>query len=261
MLPPSTPPGTFLATPIPAKPRFLAVASGKGGVGKTWFSITLAHALAKRGRRVLLFDADFGLANVDIQLGLVPRRDLGHVLSGDTTFAEAVEPFPQGGFDVLAGPSGSGALASMAPGTLDRVLGLLGAQGTGYDHVLLDLAAGLDGGVRVTAAWADALIVLATDEPTSITDAYATIKLHASDRPDGDIRLVVNQAATPAAAERTAAIIGRACTTFLGRAPQFLGGIRRDPRVPLAIRHQALLLTRHPATPAALDVETIASRL
>ena len=242
-------------------PRFLAIASGKGGVGKTWFSITLAQALARRGRRVLLFDADFGLANVDIQLGLSPRHDLGHVLSGETSFTNAIEPFPPGGFDVLAGPSGSGALASMGAGLLDRVLGLLSSHGTGYDHVLLDLAAGLEGGVRLTAAWADALIVLATDEPTSITDAYATLKLHASDRPDGDVRLVVNQAASPAAAERTAAIIGRACTTFLGRAPLFLGGIRRDPRVPLSIRHQALLLTRHPATPAAQDVEAIAARL
>ena len=247
--------------PSPFGPRFLAVASGKGGVGKTWFSITLAHALARRGRRVLLFDADFGLANVDIQLGLVPRRDLGHVLSGETDFAGAVEPFAPGGFDVLAGPSGSGALASMGAGVLDRVLGLLGAQAAGYDHVLLDLAAGLEGGVRVTAAWADALIVLATDEPTSITDAYATLKLHAADRPEGDVRLVVNQAATPAGAERTAGVIGRACTTFLGRAPVFLGGIRRDARVPLTIRHQALLLTRHPATLAAVDVEAIASRL
>ena len=246
--------------PSPLGPRFVAIGSGKGGVGKTWFSITLAHALARRGRRVLLFDADFGLANVDIQLGLVPGRDLGHVISGKATFAEAVEQFGPGGFDVLAGPSGSGALASMGAGVLDQVLGMLRAGGAGYDHVLLDLAAGLDGGVRVTAAWADALIVLATDEPTSITDAYATLKLHAADRKEGDVRLVVNQAATPAGAERTAVVISRACTTFLGRAPLFLGGIRRDARVPLSIRHQALLLTRHPATPAAVDVEAIAGR-
>lgn len=242
-------------------PRFIAVGSGKGGVGKTWFSITLAHALARLDRRVLLFDADFGLANVDIQLGLTPHHDLGHVLAGVASFDQAVTTCGPGGFDVLAGSSGSGALSAMTSATLERVLALLGVHGVRYDHVLLDLGAGLEGGVRQVAAWADALLVLATDEPTSMTDAYATLKLHAADRPDGDVRLVVNQAASSSAADRTAAVLTRVCTSFLGRAPAFLGGIRRDPRVPLAIRHQALLLTRHPSTNAALDVERIAAAL
>ena len=242
-------------------PRFIAVASGKGGVGKTWFAITLAHALARQGRSVLLFDADFGLANVDIQLGLAPRHDLGHVLAGTVTIDAAIEPYLDGNFDVLAGCSGSGALASLDASLLERVLGLLGTVGARYDHVLLDLGAGLEGGVRQVAAWADTLLVLATDEPTSLTDAYATLKLHAADRPSGDMRLVVNQATTPAAAERTAAVLARVCSSFLGRAPVFLGGIRRDPRVPATIRQQALLLTRYPSTPAALDVERIAAAL
>ena len=242
-------------------PRFIAIASGKGGVGKTWFAITLAHALARRGRRVLLFDADFGLANVDIQLGLTPQHDLGHVLVGAVSFEDAIQSFPAGGFDVLAGRSGSGALASLDASTLERVLALLGVHGGRYDHVLLDLGAGLDGAVRQAAAWSDALLVLATDEPTSMTDAYATLKLHAADRPGGDVRLVVNQASSPAAADRTASVLNRVCTSFLGAAPIFLGGVRRDPRVPLAIRHQALLLTRHPTTQAALDVERIAAAL
>jgi flagellar biosynthesis protein FlhG len=242
-------------------PRFIAIASGKGGVGKTWFAITLAHALARQGRRVLLFDADFGLANFDIQLGLTPRHDLGQVLAGIVTIEAAIERYPDGNFDVLAGCSGSGALASLDPSLLERVLGVLGTYGTRYDHVLLDLGAGLEGGVRQVAAWADALLVLATDEPTSLTDAYATLKLHVAGRPSGDMRLVVNQAASPAAAQRTAAVLARVCTSFLGRAPVFLGGIRRDPRVPATIRQQSLLLTRYPATPAALDVERIAATL
>jgi flagellar biosynthesis protein FlhG len=242
-------------------PRFIAIASGKGGVGKTWFAITLAHALARQGRRVLLFDADFGLANVDIQLGLTPRHDLGQVLAGTVTIDAAIERYPDGSFDVLAGCSGSGALASLDPSLLERVLGVLGTYGARYDHVLLDLGAGLEGGVRQVAAWADALLVLATDEPTSLTDAYATLKLHVAGRPSGDMRLVVNQAASPAAAQRTAAVLARVCTSFLGRAPIFLGGIRRDPRVPATIRQQSLLLTRYPGTPAALDVERIAATL
>ena len=241
-------------------PRFLAIASGKGGVGKTWFSITLAQALAKAGRRVLLFDADFGLANVDIQLGFTPKFDLGHVLAG-VAMESAIEHFAAGGFDVLAGRSGSGALAALDPALLDRTLSLLMAQAARYDHVLLDLGAGLEGGVRRMAAWADALVVLATDEPTSMTDAYATLKLHAADRPDGDVRLIVNKAGSAAGAERTATTICRACSTFLGRAPTFLGSVRQDARVSDAIRHQALLLTRHPSSPAAQDVERIATTL
>ncbi len=242
-------------------PRFVAIASGKGGVGKTWFAVTLAHALALEGRRVLLFDGDLGLANIDIHLGMVPRHDLGDVLAGTVPFPDAVTRHAPGGFDVLAGRSGSGALAGLDPALLDRVLALLATHGAAYDHVLLDLAAGLEGGVRRMAAWADALLVVASDEPTSITDAYATLKLHAADRPGGDARLVVNAAASPGAAHRAAASIARACTAFLGHAPALLGAIRRDPRVPQSIRNQALLLTRHPGSPAAQDVARIAATL
>lgn len=241
--------------------RSVAVASGKGGVGKTWFSITLAHALAQRGRRVLLFDGDLGLANVDIQLGLMPRRDLGDVLAGTATAAEAIEPFAAGGFDVLAGRSGSGALAELEQGLLDATLALLQAQKARYDDLVLDLGAGLESGVRRMAAWADMLLVIATDEPTSLTDAYATFKLHAADRPGGVARLVVNQVGSTAGATRTATTLQRACTTFLGRAPEMLGSVRRDPRVADAIRHQVPLLTRHPGCGAAHDVGKIAAVL
>src|SRR5438445_9676933 len=87
------------------KSNIIAVASGKGGVGKTWFSITLAHALAKAGHRTLLFDGDLGLANIDVQLGMTPRRDLGSVIPGQTTMAQAVDRFAEGGFDIIAGRS------------------------------------------------------------------------------------------------------------------------------------------------------------
>ena len=244
-----------------SSPRTIAIGSGKGGVGKTWFAITLAHALAKAGRRVLLFDADFGLANVDIQLGLIPKHDLGDVLDGSVPLSDAVQPYPPGGFDVLAGRSGSGALAAMAPARVERALAMLEAGCDRYDDLLLDLGAGLEGGVRRIAAWASLLLVIATDEPTSLTDAYATLKLHAADRPTGEARLVVNQAASAGAAERTAATLRRACSTFLGRSPAYLGGIRHDRHVADAIRHQSLLLTRHPASNAALDLDRIRAAL
>jgi len=244
-----------------SSPRTIAVASGKGGVGKTWCAITVAHALAREGKRVLLFDGDLGLANVDVQLGLMPDVDLGSVLARGSPLADAVIPVDGGGFEVIPGRSGSGDLSSIAPDALERLLADLRDAGASHDHVLLDLGAGVGRAVRRMAAWADAVFVLATDEPTSLTDAYATLKLYAADRPDGDARLIVNQAASPAAGERTANTLTRACETFLGRAPSLAGIIRKDPRVPEAIRRQALLLTRHPTSPAAADLERIAAKL
>jgi flagellar biosynthesis protein FlhG len=237
--------------------RMLAVASGKGGVGKTWFSITLAHAMARTGRRVLLFDGDLGLANVDIQLGLLPDRDVGAVSSGRLSLAEAAQPYEPGGFDIVAGRSGSGALSMLDAASLERVLAGLRTACGQYDAIVLDLGAGVDRHVRRMAAGSDTLLVLATEEPTSLTDAYALLKLHASDRPDADTRVVVNMASTKAAGERTYATLERACQTFLGRAPLLAGVIRRDDRVRDAIRRQTLLLLRHPTCLAASDVEQV----
>jgi flagellar biosynthesis protein FlhG len=241
--------------------RTIAIASGKGGVGKTWFAITLAHALARRHSRVLLFDADLGLANVDIQLGLTPRQDLGGVIAGSATLTDATVHHADGGFAVIAGRSGSGALSAIDPTVLERTLAALRGEAERYDMVLLDLGAGLGRAVRRMSAWADTLMVLATEEPTSLTDAYAVMKLYATDRPSGDVRVVVNQAATRHAGERTFATLERACRTFLGRAPSLAGIVRRDERVRDAIRRQMLLLTRHPASVAAADVEAVSRSL
>lgn len=245
--------------------RLIAVASGKGGVGKTWLSITLAHALARRGRRVLVFDGDFGLANVDIQLGLTPERDLGAVLAGRASLAESVLHYQEGGFDVLAGRSGSGALAGLDSAALDMILAALGQATETYELVLLDLGAGLERPVRCLAASADTLLVLATEEPTSLTDAYAVLKLHTADRSKrnnpGDPRIIVNQAANRTAGERTYEALRRACAAFLGLTPRFAGVIRRDERVPETIRRQGLLLTRYPTCGAAEDIEQVCRAL
>lgn len=244
-----------------SRARTIAIASGKGGVGKTWFAITLAHALSRHGRRVLLFDADLGLANVDIQLGLTPRLDLASVTSGRASIADVTVQHSDGGFAIVAGRSGSGVLSALDPAALEGILAALQAEAARFDVVLLDLGAGLERPVRRMSAWADRLLVLATEEPTSLTDAYAVLKLYAADRPDGDARVVVNQAASRSGGERTFATLERACQTFLGRAPGLAGIIRRDEHVRDAIRRQTLLLSRYPNAPAAADVETIARLL
>ena len=238
--------------------RVIAVASGKGGVGKTVIAVTLAHALAQLGRRVLLFDADLGLANVDIQLGLMPEADLSAVAAGRMSLAEARLHHPEGDFDIVAGRSGSGVLSALSATSLELLLEAVREMTFGYDVIILDLGAGLDRSVRRMAAFADTLLVVATDEPTSLTDAYAVLKLHAADAPGADARLVINQAANVAGGQRTAGKLQRACQTFLGKAPGLAGIIRRDPQITDAIRRQCLLLTRHPGSQAGADILAIA---
>lgn len=242
--------------------RLIAVASGKGGVGKTWLAITLAHALAGAGQRVLLFDGDLGLANVDIQLGLLPDRDLGAALAEGRSLLTAAVHYAPGGFDIVAGRSGLPALAGLTAETLDHLTeDLIGATHR-YDIVLADLSAGIDTATRRMAAASDTLLLVITDEPTSLTDAYAVLKLHAADCHAGGARqIVVNQAPTLAAGERSHATIARACAHFLGFTPELAAVIRRDDRVRDAIRRQTLLLTRSPTCPAASDVSALAARL
>ena len=244
--------------------RLVAIASGKGGVGKTFFTITLAQAMAQAGRQVLLLDGDLGLANVDLQLGLMPEHDLVAVLAGRVGLAEATRRHPAG-FDVLAGRSGSANLCAIDGEGLSGLLDRLRAQSS-WQTVLLDLAAGLERPVRRMASGADTLLVVVTDEPTSLTDAYAVLKLHAAERPEADwsagqTRIVVNQAESLGAGEQTYASLARACETFLRRRPPLAGVVRRDERVRDAIRQQSPLLTRHPGAVAAHDVVRIAALL
>ena len=159
----------------------IAVASGKGGVGKTFMSITLASALAKAGRRVLLVDGDLGLANVDVQLGIAPETDLAAVVAGWVELDDAVTPVDGGagggGFDVLPGRSGSGALAELPTEEVARLAAGLSALALQYDHLVLDLGAGIEANCMRLARAADKSLVVITDDPASMTDAYAFIKV------------------------------------------------------------------------------------
>jgi flagellar biosynthesis protein FlhG len=238
--------------------RLVVIASGKGGVGKTCLAIGLAQALAERGRRVALVDGDLGLANVDVQLGLDPRRDLGDVLAGACTPAEALISHPAG-FAVLPGRSGAAGLAALDDAALARAARLL--RTLPAEEVVLDLGAGIGRAQRRLAAAADRLLVVVTEEPTSLTDAYAVLKLHRQDAGPGRAEVVVNLAAGAPQAARVHATLDAACRNFLGRGVGFAGAVRRDARVPAAIRAQVPLLTRHPATPAAEDLRALAASL
>lgn len=246
----------------PASPalgrNIVTVASGKGGVGKTWFSVTLAHALARAGRHVLLFDGDLGLANVDLQLGLAPKGDLDSVLANRLEIGDAVTHYEPGGFDIVAGRSGSGALAALPvshlTGLRDSLIELAGR----YDTAIVDLSAGVEQAVRILSGAAAIRLVVTTDEPTALTDAYAFIKLTTMRGNPSATRIVVNMAASESDGRHTYTTLSKACQNFLSMTPALAGIVRRDRHVREAIRNQAPLLTRYPNCDAAVDVESIA---
>lgn len=250
-------PKTTRTSPVFRGDNILAVASGKGGVGKTWFSITFAHSLVKAGKKVLLFDGDLGLANVDVQLGLTPKHDLRQVIEGKVTLEQAVEKCPDTGFDILAGQSGAGNLASMPTEEVIKLRDQLLEIAKNYDYLVIDLGAGVDRPVRILASSAKTVFIVVNEEPTSLTDAYAFIKLtHAAGLSDS-IHVVVNEASNRNDGEKVFETLTKVCNNFLKFRPNLAGIIRLDKMVPEAIRNQMPLLTRHPNSNAAFDIEVM----
>ncbi len=241
--------------------HLVAVASGKGGVGKTWFSICLSHMLAKQGKKVLLFDGDLGLANIDVQLGLMAKRDLNDVIEGHLELEHVVEHYEEGGFDIVAGRSGQGSLSSLPVQKLNDLLIQTRKILPKYDMVIIDLGAGIDRTVRFVAAGADSNIVVTNDEPTSLTDAYAFIKLSHATGHSNNIKIVINVASSDKEGNSTYNTLLKACKNFLNISPPLLGIIRQDSRVKEAIRAQTPFLTRYPNTETAKDIEKIAQQV
>jgi flagellar biosynthesis protein FlhG len=243
--------------------KLITIASGKGGVGKTWFSVTLTHALSQLGKKTLLFDGDLGLANVDIQLGQVPERDLGDVIAGNAVMSDVITCYDKntGSFDYIPGKSGSGALGALSRDMLRSIRGGLVTLSDAYDHVLLDMAAGIDPAVTTLCNHTGRILVVMTADPTSLTDAYAFIKVTVTKNPKANISIVVNNAANKREGERTYESIKRACEGFLKISPPLQGIIRADAKVVDAIRSQIPLIARHPQSEAAADVKAIAASL
>ena len=241
--------------------NMIAVASGKGGGGKTWFSVTLAHALSSLRQKTLLFDGDLGLANIDIQLGLMVKDDLGSVIAGAKTLNQIIHHCDKTHFDIIAGRSGSAGLASMPVGRLQILGEDLSLLASNYNKVILDMGAGVEKPVRILSGMAEKIIVLCTDEPTSLTDAYAFIKIMAMQYPKCNLNVVINQANSIREGQRTYDTLLKACRNFLKISPELLGIIRRDTRVRDSIRNQAPLISRYPTSEAAEDVIAIAGKL
>jgi len=247
------------------KPHLTAIGSGKGGTGKTLIATSLAHALAHEGERVLLCDADLGLSNTSVHLGLDDCGDLPGFLSGDAALEESVAPVLggagiRGGFDIIAAPSGCGALANLGEAGAQTLLSKLKAA-KNYDRVLLDLGAGVDASVMRFAASSDDVLLVLTPDPAALTDAYAFVKILKRMTANRVPQLLVNMAGSEAEARRTADALAATCDSFLKTRPDYLGAIPRDPNALDAVRRQAALLTLYPQSQAAAAVTAAARRL
>lgn len=240
--------------------RVIAVTSGKGGVGKTNVSVNFSYALIGLGQEVMLLDADLGLANVDVLLGTVPSRHLGHALAGQADILDIIYEGP-GGLKLIAGGSGVGELADLPETELLRFIQSMRKLESQADYLVVDTGAGLGRSVRNFVLAADMVLVVTTPEPTAMTDAYALIKSVVQKNPAADIKLVVNQVESKAEGEEAVARLSAAMLRFLGATPDFLGAIPADREVPRCVRNQQPFFLAAPASQASMAVRTIASKL
>ncbi|PPR79800.1 MAG: Flagellum site-determining protein YlxH [Alphaproteobacteria bacterium MarineAlpha2_Bin1] len=241
--------------------NIITIASGKGGVGKTWLASTMADCLGKKNKKVLLFDGDLGLANIDVQLGINPERDISGLILNKYTFDEAVYKVREANFELLAGISGSGVLSSLNISTLRRLKNELIENSKKYDYVILDLAAGIDSPVRSLTIENGEVYVITTSDPTSLTDAYAFIKLIKIKYPKIKINIVINMVSSKNEGLETYQILSKSCSNFLNLKIKLAGIIRYDRNVNESIKNQKLFLYRYPISTAAKDIHDICEKI
>ena len=247
----------------PARPlrpglgRAILVASGKGGVGKTSITVNLAIAIARAGRRVVVLDADLGMANVDILCGLAPRLNLGHVLDGSVDLRHAMLEGPAG---VLIVPGANGRARMSHPDEVRAAAlsGVIRRLREAAELVLIDSSAGIGPGVTALAAEVDEVLVVTTPEPTAITDAYALMKVLCMGPTAPRLSLVLNLVAHPMDGARVARRLAAVAERFLERVPEHLGTIVGDPAMGAAVALRSPLMISHPRSPAARGLRQLA---
>lgn len=243
-----------------------AITSGKGGVGKTLVAANLAAALARAGQRVLVLDADLGLANLDVVLNLAARITLHDVFTGKASLEDALQPAP-GGFSVLLAGSGLVEYSRMTPEVRDKLLDVITRMRPRFDRVLLDTGAGISDVVLFTVSLADEVLIVATPEPTSLTDAYATVKVLVTTQPARPMRLLVNQVQRPGEGRAVAAQLQQVVDRFISPglpAPVRLlplGEVPMDGAVRESVQRRQLLMDALPGSPAAVALAAAAARL
>ncbi len=239
--------------------QVVAVTGGKGGVGKTNVSINLAAALAASGRRVVLLDGDLGLANVDVFLGLSPRYTLAHVLAGERTLDEILLEAPQG-FHVVPAASGLAHLANLDAAAHLALVQAFSSLAVRLDALIVDTAAGIAHGVTQFSQAAQHVLVVICDEPASLTDAYALVKVLSRQHGVSRFRVLANMARAPGAGEDLFRRFERVTGKFLDVVLDYAGEIPDDEHVRRSIRGQRPVVEAYPSSPASIAFKKLAAR-
>lgn len=242
------------------KPVMICISSGKGGVGKTSLTINLGYALSQRQRRVLVVDGDLGLANVDVMLNLSVSRTIQDILdhSGDPMEA-VIEVEPN--LSVLPASSGVPDMVSLDHQDTETLGSVLSVLSEHFDYILLDTAAGIGSAVLWFNMQAALSVVVATPDPTSLTDAYALIKTLARDYGRKRFHILVNQAQDDTEGMQIYDTLAKVARRFLKVEPVYLGTIPADKTMSIAVRDQTLLLKQFPASRAAQAMTDLADRV
>jgi flagellar biosynthesis protein FlhG len=240
--------------------RVVVVTSGKGGAGKSTVALNLALSMCANGQKVVLMDADLGLGNIDIMLGLVPEYNLYHMITNKKSLRDIIITGPDN-LKIIPGGSGISELANLNDEQLRRILVELGTLDGEYDYMIIDTGAGISNSVTSFLLASDDVIVVTTPEPTSLTDAYGIIKTMARAEFKGRIYLVVNRAANNVEGILTAEKLKIVIKKFLGLEINLLGYITNEPLIEEGIRRQEPFLKLFPRAQAAGDIKKLARNL
>lgn len=240
--------------------RTIAVCSGKGGVGKTTVAVNLALRLAQRGARVLLLDADLGLANSDLLLGLRPGANLRDVYAGHCELEDAIATGPCG-LRVLAGASGDHDMATLGELQLAGLVRACSELRVPVDHLVVDLPAGIGDAVVVLARAVAERIVVICDDPASLTDAYGLIKVLRTTRRVRRFRVLANRVRDQRHGRALFGRLAAVCERFLDVSLDYLGGVCEDRRVQEAAQRRSPLMVSFPGAPAACALDAVCARL
>ena len=238
----------------------MAIASGKGGVGKTSVAVNLAVSFARLGHRVALVDADFGLGNVDVMLGLTPGRHIGQLFSGEASLEELLIDGPAG-VKILPASSGLRTLTTLTPAQHTLLGETFFRLRSSFDHVLIDTAAGISDNAIDTILLADRVVVVTSVEPASIVDAYATVKVLTSASPTTEIGIVANNVRSAEEASVTYRQLEMAASRFLKRPLKYYGFISEDSAVREAVVMQRSIVEHMPQADASRCFRMMAVRL
>ena len=242
--------------------RVITVTSGKGGVGKTNISTNLAYAFTQIGKKVYIFDADLGLANINVLLGLNPEYDLQHVIQGDKELKDIILEGP-GGMKIIPASSGVQHLAELSAEERGKLLSSLDSLNldSGADILLVDTSAGISSNVTSFVLATEEVIIIVTPEPTSLTDAYAMIKVIISKNFKGRIKILSNQVSTEAESKKIFQKLAYAVKKFLKIDIEFLGYVLIDKNMTEAVKQQKLILTFYPSSPASRCITNLANHI